>query len=145
MTAPLAVEYIRVRPDRIETLIRVSNERFAYTDERIIDQVLKICPTLGMHACRNHKGRLFSDVMNHTSMPHLLEHMVVDGQTRRTKDKTRVFTGTTQWTSEDSLVAQVAFSYEDDLVALGVLDQCVKTLNDILLDVTKTACEQQSL
>lgn len=145
MTAPLAVEHIRVRPDRIETLIRVSDECFACTNEQLIKRVLKICPTLGMHACRNHKGRLFSDVMNHTSTPHLLEHMVIDGQTHRAKDEARVFTGTTQWTSEDGLVAQVVFSYEDDLVALGVLDQCVKTLNDILLDATKTTYEQHSL
>ncbi len=130
---PLTVERIRVRPDRIETLIRVSDERFANTDEHLIAYVLKICPTVGFHACRNHKGRLFSDVMNNTSTPHLLEHMVVDGQTRKSKDETRVFTGTTQWTREDSLLAKVVFSYEDDLVALEVLKECVKVLNNILL------------
>lgn len=130
---PLTVERIRVRPDRIETLIRVSDERFANTDEQVIACVLNICPTVGLHACRNHKGRLFSDVMNNTSTPHLLEHMVVDGQTRQSKDETRVFTGTTQWMREDSLLAKVVFSYEDDLVALEVLKDCVRVLNDILL------------
>lgn len=130
---PLTVERIRVRPDRIETLIRVSDECFASTDEQVIAYVLKICPTVGLHACRNHKGRLFSDVMSNTSTPHLLEHMVVDGQTRQSKDETRVFTGTTQWMREDSLLAKLVFSYEDDLVALEVLKDCVRVLNDILL------------
>ena len=63
----------------------------------------------------------------------MLEHMVVDGQTRRAQKEDRIFTGTTQWSREDPLVALVAFSYEDDLVALEVLNQCVALLNAILL------------
>lgn len=130
---PLRVEHIRVRPDRIETTIRVGSEKYAYTNKNLIDQVLKHFPTLGVHACRNSKGRLFSDVMNNTSTPHLLEHMVVDGQTRRAQSEERIFTGTTQWSSDDPLLASVVFSYEDDLVALEVLNQCIALLNAILL------------
>lgn len=131
--APLVVEHIRVRPDRIETRIRVLAEEYAYTNKALMNQVLRSYPSLGMHACRNHKGRFFADVMEHTSVPHLLEHMVVDGQTRRAKDEQRVFTGATQWSVEDSLVAQVTFSYEDDLVALEVLNDCVTFLNKLLV------------
>lgn len=130
---PLVIEHIQVRPDRMEVTIRVRSEQFAYTNNQIIEEVLSHFPSLGMHACRNHKGRLFADVMNHTSIPHLLEHMVVDGQTRRAQKEDRIFTGTTQWIREDPLVALVAFSYEDDLVALEVLNQCVALLNAILL------------
>ena len=130
---PLVIEHIQVRPDRMEVTIRVRSEQFAYTNNRIIEEVLSHFPSLGMHACRNHKWRLFADVMNHTSVPHLLEHMVVDGQTRRAQKEDRIFTGTTQWSREDPLVALVAFSYEDDLVALEVLNQCVVLLNTILL------------
>lgn len=130
---PLVIEHIQVRPDRMEVTIRVRSEQFAYTNNRIIEEVLSHFPSLGMHACRNHKGRLFADVMNHTSIPHLLEHMVVDGQTRRAQKEDRIFTGTTQWSREDLLVALVVFSYEDDLVALEVLNHCVTLLNTILL------------
>lgn len=129
---PLQVEYIRVRPDRIETRVRINDKCYAFTNARIVTKVLAYYPTIGMHACRNHKGRLFSDVMNHTSVPHLLEHMVVDAQTRRTQAEDRIFTGTTQWSSDDPLLAQVVFSYEDDLIALEVLNQCVALLNTIL-------------
>ena len=129
---PLQVEHIRVRPDRIETRVRVSSKRFAFTNKQLISKILVYFPTIGMHACRNHKGRLFADVMNHTSVPHLLEHMVVDGQTRRAQTEDRIFTGTTQWSSDGPLVAQVVFSYEDDLVALEVLNQCVALLNTAL-------------
>ena len=130
---PLVIEHIQVRPDRMEVTIRVRSEQFAYTNNQIIEEVLSHFPSLGMHACRNHKGRLFADVMNHTSIPHLLDHMVVDGQTRRAQKEDRIFTGTTQWSREDPLVALVSFSYEDDLVALEVLNQCVALLNAILL------------
>lgn len=130
---PLVIGHIQVRPDRMEVTIRVRSEQFAYTNNRIIEEVLSHFPSLGMHACRNHKGRLFADVMCHTSVPHLLEHMVVDGQTRRAQKEDRIFTGTTQWSREDPLVALVVFSYEDDLVALEVLNHCVTLLNTILL------------
>ena len=130
---PLVIEHIQVRPDRMEVTIRVRSEQFAYTNNQIIEEALSHFPSLGMHACRNHKGRLFADVMNHTSVPHLLEHMVVDGQTRRAQKEDRIFIGTTQWSREDPLVALAAFSYEDDLVALEVLNQCVALLNAILL------------
>ena len=129
---PLSVEHIRVRPDRFEVQVRVSDKRFAYTDQALIQRVLVRCPSLGVHACRNHKGRLFSDVMNNTSVPHLLEHLIVDGQTRRARDEDRVFTGATQWSAHDALLAQVTFSYEDDLIALEVLNDCVIFLNETL-------------
>lgn len=129
---PITVEHIRVRPDRIETHIRVSTARFANTNSHIVQAVLKQYPTIGMHACRNHRGPLFSDVMNNTSMPHLLEHMIVDGQTRNSTDENRVFTGTTQWSADDPLLACVTFSYEDDITALKVLKECLDYLNSVL-------------
>lgn len=129
---PITVEHIRVRPDRIETHIRVSDARFANTNSHIVQAVLKQYPTIGMHACRNRKGPLFSDVMNDTSTPHLLEHMIVDGQTRNATDENRVFTGTTQWSVDDPLLACVTFSYEDDIVALKVLKECLDYLNSVL-------------
>lgn len=131
--APLRVEHIRVRSDRIEVQVRVTSEKFAYTDESLMERVLARYPSLAMHACRNHKGHLFADVMNRTSIPHLLEHLVVDGQTRRAKDPDRIFTGTTQWSAEDPLLATVSLSFEDDLVALEVLNRSVDFLNQLLL------------
>lgn len=132
---PLRVESIRVRADRIEIQVGVQSERHAYTDAALMKRVLKDHPSLALHACRNHKGTLFSDVMNNTAVPHLLEHMVVDGQTRAARDEQRVFTGTTQWDAHDLLKAHVVVSYEDDLVALRVLSECVSYLNEILSEL----------
>lgn len=132
---PLRVKSIRVRADRIEIQVGVQSEKYAYTDKALMQRVLENYPSLALHACRNHKGTLFSDVMNNTAVPHLLEHMVVDGQTRATRDEQRIFTGTTQWDAHDLLKAHVAVSYEDDLVALRVLSECVSYLNEILSEL----------
>lgn len=132
---PLRVGSIRVRADRIEIQVGVQSEKYAYTDKALMQRILENYPSLALHACRNHKGTLFSDVMNDTSIPHLLEHMVVDGQTRAARDEQRIFTGTTQWDTRDHLKANVVVSYEDDLVALRVLNECVSHLNEILSEL----------
>lgn len=135
-TCPITIEHIRVRADRIECMVRVASCRYAMTDAALMARVLKKVPTVQYHACRNHRGPLFAAVMNATSVPHLLEHLIVDAQTRASQDDTRIFTGTTQWIADsDSLVALVSISYEDDLVALGAIKQSVQFLNEVLGDL----------
>ena len=130
---PLRALRVRVRPDRVEVEIVVAAECYAQTD-KLIAECLGHVPTLGQHACRNSVGPVFAAVMRSTSTPHLLEHLVIDAQTRAAKDPNRVFTGTTQWSAGDGLIAHVAFSYEDDLVALDALNRSLSFLNGVLID-----------
>lgn len=130
---PLRALRVRVRPDRVEVLVAVAAKRYAQTDEALIAECLYHASTLGQHACRNDVGQVFAAVMKSTSTPHLLEHLVIDAQTRAAKDPDRVFTGTTQWSAEDELLANVAFSYEDDLVALDALKGALAFLNKALI------------
>lgn len=130
---PLRALRVKVRPDRIEVELAVSSKRYAETDEPLIEHCLESYPSLAHHACRNEVGPVFASVMKRTSTPHLLEHLIIDGQTRLAKDADRVFTGTTQWAAGGGLVARVAFSYEDDLVALQVLNQSLAFLNHVLI------------
>lgn len=132
---PLRALRVRVRPDRVEVEIVVAAERYAQTDSRLIAECLGHVPTLGQHACRNSVGPVFASVMRNTSTPHLLEHLIIDAQTRAAKDPDRVFTGTTQWSAQDASVAKVAFSYEDDLVALNALNQALLFLNQALIEL----------
>ena len=111
----------------------VAAGRYAQTDSNLIAECLGRVPTLGQHACRNSVGPVFASVMRNTSTPHLLEHLIIDAQTRAAKDPNRVFTGTTQWSAGDDLVAHVAFSYEDDLVALDALNRSLAFLNGVLI------------
>lgn len=131
--APVAVEHVRVRPDRIEVTVRVAGPRYRDTDADLIARCLMRSPTLGMHACRNSKGPLFSAVMDRTSVPHLLEHLIVDAEARSARDEARVFTGTTQWSAHDADVALVSVSFEDDLTALRALDTALAGLNEDLI------------
>lgn len=131
---PLRALRVRVRPDRVEVEIVVAAERYAQTDSKLIAECLGHVPTLGQHACRNSVGPVFATVMRGTSTPHLLEHLIIDAQTRAAKDPNRVFTGTTQWNAGDGLIAHVAFSYEDDLVALDALNRSLSFLNGVLID-----------
>ncbi len=129
---PLAIESLRVRPGRIELSTRVASQRYANTTPQLIERCLQYAPTLGMHACRNGVGPTFGAVMNNTSVPHLLEHLIVDAQARAAQSPQRVFTGTTQWSAQCPLVANIAVSYEDDLVALRALKESLAFLNGVL-------------
>ena len=131
---PLRALRVRVRPDRVEVEVAVAARRYAQTDPELITECLRRAPTLGRHACRNSVGPVFASVMKSTSTPHLLEHLIIDAQTRAAKDPDRVFTGTTQWSAGDGLIAQVAFSYEDDLVALDALNRSLAFLNGVLIE-----------
>lgn len=130
---PLRALRVRVRPDRVEVEVAVAAGRYAQTDSELIAECMRCVPTLGQHACRNSVGPVFASVMRNTSTPHLLEHLIIDAQTRAAKDPNRVFTGTTQWSAGDDLVAHVAFSYEDDLVALDALNHSLTFLNGVLI------------
>lgn len=131
---PLRALRVRVRPDRVEVEVAVAARRYAQTGPELITECLHRAPTLGQHACRNSVGPVFASVMKSTSTPHLLEHLIIDTQTRAAKDPDRVFTGTTQWSAGDGLIAQVAFSYEDDLVALDALNRSLAFLNGVLIE-----------
>lgn len=131
---PLRALRVRVRPDRVEVEVAVAARRYAQTDPELITECLHRAPTLGQHACRNSVGPVFASVMKSTSTPHLLEHLIIDTQTRAAKDPDRVFTGTTQWSAGDALIAQIAFSYEDDLVALDALNRSLAFLNGVLIE-----------
>lgn len=179
----LAIERITVQPDRLELLVRVTSKDYVYTTPALIDQVVRVYPLVLHHSCRNNKGPTFAAVANHTSLPHLLEHIIVDIQTcaaevtlstpaqqavfnsevpvskscewaaaqnqaapqaelyksagaeTRSHPKTPVFVGTTQWDTEDRLLAHVHVSFIDDIQALAAVKEAVTFLNAALTAV----------
>lgn len=126
---PVIIEHIRVRADRVELTVCVSDARYRMTDAALAQRFCELRPSIAHHACRNERGPLFVDVIEATSVPHLLEHLVIDLQTHAAQNEERVFTGTTQWSAEDPLRATVAVSFEDDLVALDAVNQALEMLN----------------
>ena len=130
MAEKIALERLSVLPDRIEAEVRVLDPAYRTTSPELIAQVLVRFPTVRYHACRNETGPTFSAVMENTSLPHLLEHLVIDIQTRAHADP--VFTGTTQWSATMSDVAIVRVSFYDDLIALGAFKQALHFINQEL-------------
>ena len=137
MAEKIALERLSVLPDRIEAEVRVLDPAYRTTSPELIAQVLVRFPTVRYHACRNETGPTFSAVMENTSLPHLLEHLVIDIQTRAHAEREDeatdpVFTGTTQWSATMSDVAIERVSFYDDLIALGAFKQALHFINQEL-------------
>ncbi len=79
----LVIERLTVRPDRIVCDLRVSPSAPASTSPGLVRRVLADYPTLLDHACVNDEGDTFAAVADHTSLPHLVEHLVIDAQVRQ--------------------------------------------------------------
>lgn len=103
-----------------------------YTDDALANRALKRFPSLALHACKNSAGPTFKSAISNTSIPHLLEHLIIQHQVidPRTPDDAK-FAGNTQWIDEDIRTARIMFSFIDDLVALDALNRAVAALDEI--------------
>lgn len=90
-------------------------------------------PDLPQHACLNDEGALFGAVLDHTSMPHLVEHIAIDEQTQRSRNDDVVFTGSSEWVDEKRGLARIELSFTDDLEALRAFRTAVDFVNGELL------------
>lgn len=140
MQEKIAFERLTVLPDRIEAEVRVCDPCSRMTTPDLIARVIEQFPTIPYHACRNDRGPTFEAVMERTSVPHLLEHLVIDLQAHEhaktmlpnEANAQATFTGTTQWSAEDADVAIVRVSFQDDLIALGAFKKALHFINTAL-------------
>lgn len=143
--SPLTVERIAVRDDRLSILVRVSPDARHYTTPAFARQLTNLLPTLPHHACINGEGSTFACVIDHTSVPHALEHAIIDEQVRLTAAASphtaehsdavtanAPFVGTTEWLDERNGLARVEVSFQDDLLALQALHAAVALINECM-------------
>ena len=130
---PLEVREIIVRTGRLVCEVVVANPRLRTTTPELIERVSRDHPHLAQHACVNAEGPLFGAVMDHTSLPHLLEHVAIDLQTQASSDPAAVFVGTTEWLDRAAGVARIQLSFADDLEGLRAFRDSVEYLNSIVL------------
>ena len=78
----LAIERLTVRTGRIVCDVVLSPTCPRLTTPELAARVRAQFPTLPRHACVNDRGPTFAAVMDRTPLPHLLEHLVIDLQTR---------------------------------------------------------------
>ena len=81
---------IEVRPDRMIAYVEVSDERFCFATPALIADLLPRFPNILSHTCVNERGETFMSVAANTSIPHVLEHLVVDEQARLDESTSKV-------------------------------------------------------
>lgn len=106
-----------------------------FTDRALIKKAYDAYATLPVHSCINTKGPTFGDVAIGTSIPHLLEHLVIAEQVRLTR-KDATFVGTTNWTEAGTAGGEaiVEVSFIDDLQAIEALRNALAFLNESISD-----------
>ena len=73
---PIQVKTIVVRTGRIVCDIEIPNPAFRTTSPKLAAFVTNQYPDLPLHACVNEVGTAFGSVIEKTSIPHMLEHLV---------------------------------------------------------------------
>ena len=131
---PIQVKTIVVRTGRIVCDIEIPNPAFRTTSPKLAAFVTNQYPDLPLHACVNEVGTAFGSVIEKTSIPHMLEHLVVDIQAHETDTpRAETFVGTSEWTDEEAGKARVEASFRDDLQALRAFNKAVEFLNTAVL------------
>ena len=135
MESSVKVDRISVKKDRISVLVRLSAHAPRTTWPRLVQEAELAFPGLLAHACVNDVGPMFGDVAECTSVPHMLEHLVIHLQVVHPQTPAHVMlAGTTEWLDEAQGLARVEVNYADDLVALGALQEALAFLNERMVD-----------
>lgn len=131
---PIKVKTITVRTGRIVCDIEIEDPAYRMTSPKLAAFVTNQYPDLPLHACVNEVGTAFGSVIEKTSVPHMLEHLVVDIQAHETDTpRATTFVGTTEWVDEEAGKARVEVSFRDDLQALRAFNKALEFLNTAVL------------
>lgn len=130
---PITIEHMTVGAGRLACEVRLAPDAARLTSPELIERIRPRFPDLPRHACVNGKGPTFAAVMERTPLPHLLEHLVIDLQTRASSHDDAAFVGTTEWIDETAGTARIQVSFTDDLVALRAFRDAAAYLNDCVL------------
>lgn len=130
---PIQVRSITVRRGRIVYDVVVADPAFRYTTPKLAAFATRQYPDLPLHACVNNVGTAFGSVIESTSVPHMLEHLAIDIQTRNASAAADTFVGTTEWLDERAGIARVEMSFKDDLEALKSFNEATRFLNTAVI------------
>ncbi len=127
---PLAVERVEFGAGRMTLLVRMAPGG-QFTTPQLLQQLIPRYPDLPHHTCVNDEGPGFRAVMDHTSVAHLLEHLIISQQLRLlpAAEPAPVLCGATTWVSRTEGRARIEVSFVDDLVALQALHNALSDLS----------------
>lgn len=130
---PLRIERVAFEHARMVLLVRVPEGPAACLGDAAAARLLQARPTLAAHTCLNAEGAPFGAILARTSLPHVLEHLVIDFQVQDPgSDGAATYVGTTEWLSEREGLARVAVNFSDDLIALGALKAALALLEGMV-------------
>lgn len=133
MEQAVSIERFTVGNGRLVCVIRLAPWAPRCTTPELAARASGEFPHLAHHACVNGEDPTFGAVMDRTSLPHLLEHMVIELQTRWSQVETDVFVGTTDWLDETAGAARIQVSFTDDLMVLRAFRDAVEALNRLVV------------
>lgn len=126
----ISIERVRVLRGRLSLLIRMAPGFPRDVSPALLAAALERFPSLPFHACVNDAGPTFSAVMASTSVPHLLEHLVIDVQARDAATPADlILAGTTEWLDKEGGLARVEVNFADDLAAFRALREALAFVN----------------
>ncbi len=141
----ITIEHLHVKPGKLTVRVSVLPEA-RRTDERIARRVAADFPNVPQHSCVNGHGPAFASVITRTSMPHLLEHLIIDEQVANEPANSRTtFVGHTEWTDEATGRAIITVSFRSDTAALRAVEYATGYLNDVLKEVLGNGSSTQLL
>lgn len=123
------LKILSIRVGKGEVTCRVQVAGASSTSPAVIRRVLRDCPHLLSHACVNDEGETFGAVADHTDLPHLMEHVSIELQTRQCPDPDRVLCGVTRWEDKRQGIACIRMSFFDDLIALQSLREAARLVS----------------
>ncbi|SEO51883.1 cyanophycin synthetase family protein [Denitrobacterium detoxificans] len=129
---PLVIDHITVRSDRMVCRVRVS-PALRYTTPGMAHRALEKMPSLAHHSCVNENGDTFASAIEHTPLPHLLEHVTIDLLTQRTERSDYVYAGVTEWLDEERGVARVQVSMLSDIESFAAFRDAANFINNLIV------------
>lgn len=143
-TCPVRIERLVVKADRVVCFASFPDPALRESTPKLAARLVARFPALPSHACVNEIGTTFGDVIDATPLPHVLEHLAIDGQVRAEAEgavagapagfaaPSCVYVGTSEWVDEGAGTARIEVSFADDIVALRALGDAVDALNEEL-------------
>ncbi len=120
------IERYIVKRDRIICELTIADDRYRYTTPRLAAFAEGQYPDLPHHTCKNDKGNQFGDVIEQTSLPHLIEHLVISILIHEDAHGAAAFIGTTEWLDKERGFARIEVEYEDDLATFSAFKKAIE-------------------
>lgn len=127
----LIIEKLVVKRTRVVCDVYVPNPKHRRTTPELAAYIVERFPDLPKHTCVNDYGPAFASVIENTSLPHLLEHLVIDLQLQQNAPQA---TGFSEWIDASAGRARVEVSFTDDLVVLRAFREAARILNEAMIE-----------